>query len=558
MKKFIYFVCFLVAVVLGAGMFALFADIGEKKGQERAYPLMLNKVSDTNPSIKEWGKNFPSQYDSFVAMKDIAFQTNFAGSLPYSKLIRWPAATKFWNGYAFAVDYSRPRLHFYSQIDQLETMRNNKEYLNSHGLPKFKGQPGGCINCHSGHLTALMVDPDYKMSENPVEAASKPMPFFDVDKENGAARKAAWTKTNSMPYFDVMKLVKDKHGDDAYSGAHLGSSCADCHHPDDMSLRVTRPAFANAMVQRGYEADAKSGLKGTRAEMRNFVCMQCHTEYYFGGKDNTLTFPWSKWPKDEPFKIEMFDKYYDEKFADGSFKFDYRHKDTDAQIVKMQHPEAELASAGIHTRNGVTCVDCHMPYKREGAVKVTNHTVQTPFADITASCKTCHAESEENLKGRIDFIQNRHAYELRKCENSLLSLIQDIETARVKLAEHSEFSSLEGDAKKAKITEVIQPALDFHRKAHLRWDFAFSENSYGFHAPQEAMRVIGQCEENSRLGQMELANALAKFGISIELSKTAPIPAAPEVIKEHHYPVASAPSAELLKLDEDIKNLNFK
>lgn len=557
MKKIIYLVSFLIAVVLGACIFALFVDISNKKIEEKSYPLMLNKVSDTNPDIQEWGKNFPSQYDGLVAMKDITFQTNFAGSLPYSKLIRWPAATKLWNDYAFAVDYSRPRLHFYSQIDQIETMRNNKEYLNAHGLPKFKGQPGACVNCHTGHLTALMVDKDYKLSENPVKSANKPMGFFDVDKENGAAKKAAWTKMNSIPYFDVMKLIKEKHGDDAYKGSHLGSSCADCHNPDDMSLRVTRPAFVNAMVERGYEADAKSGIKGTRAEMRNYVCMQCHVEYYFQGKDNTLTFPWAKWGKDKPFKIEMFDEYYDEKLADGSFKFDFIHKDTGAQIIKMQHSEAELSSAGIHARSGVSCVDCHMPYKREGSIKITNHTIQTPLADITASCRTCHMQNESELEDRVSFIQNRHAYELRGCENALLSLIKDISYARGELAKLDEFATLPADEQKAKISEVLAEPLKFHRKAHLRWDFAFSENSYGFHAPQEAMRIIGQCKENSRLGQIALVNVMSKYGIKMQISETAEIPEAPEVITEHKYPVASKPNDELLKLDEDIKNLKF-
>ena len=126
--------------------------------------MMLHKVSDLNPDVKEWGKNFPSQYESFATMEDIAYETPYAGSVPYSKLIRYPAATKFWDGYAFAVDYNRPILHFYTQIDQIETKRNDKEYLNSHVLPKFKGQPGVCVNCHTGHLTAIMKDDDYKLS----------------------------------------------------------------------------------------------------------------------------------------------------------------------------------------------------------------------------------------------------------------------------------------------------------------------------------------------------------------------------------------------------------
>lgn len=553
----LYTVAFLIAVVLGAAMFALFADIDEKLDEEKSYPMMLHKVSDLNPDIKEWGKNFPSQYDSFVAMADIAFETPFAGSLPYSKLIRWPAATKFWSGYAFGVDYNRPRLHFYSQIDQMETMRNNKEYLNSHGLPKFKGQTGGCVNCHTGHLTAIIKDTDYNLSQNPVEAASMDMPFFDVKGEEGQKEKAAWTKMNSMPYFDVMKKVADKHGEDPYAGSHLGTSCADCHAPDDMSLRVTRPAFVNAMVARGYEADAKSGLKASRQEMRSYVCMQCHVEYYFAGKDSTLIFPWTKWDKDKPFKIEMFDEYYDEVFENGKFKSDYKHKTTDAAIVKMQHPEAELSSSGIHARSGVGCADCHMPYKREGAQKVSSHTMQSPYADLNSACKTCHMQSEDTLANRISFIQNRHSYELRKCENSLLSLIQDIEKARVELANLPEFASLGADEQKASISEAIKETLILHRKAHMRWDFAFSENSYGFHAPQEAMRIIGQCQEYSRQGQLKLANEISKFGLAIELTQTADMIPAPEQIAEHKGLVGTPPSQKLLKLDEDIKNLNF-
>ncbi|MCI6988123.1 MAG: ammonia-forming cytochrome c nitrite reductase subunit c552 [Campylobacter sp.] len=556
-NRLVYAVAFLVAVVLGAAMFALFADIGEKKHEEKAYPMMLHKVSELNPDIREWGKNFPSQYDSLVAMKDISYETPFAGSLPYSKLIRWPAATTFWDGYAFAVDYNRPRLHFYTQIDQIETMRNNKEYLNSHGLPKFKGQPGGCVNCHTGHLTAIILDPDYHLSEKePVAASKLEMPFFDVDKENGEARKRAWTQMNSIPYFNVMEMVAKKHGEDPYGGSHLGSSCADCHHPDDMSLRVTRPAFVNAMVKRGYEADVKSGIKATRAEMRSYVCMQCHVEYYM--PEGNVVYPWNHWPKDEAFKIEMFDKYYDEKFEDGSFKFDYKHKQTDAPIVKMQHSEAELTSAGIHARSGVTCVDCHMPYKREGAQKVTNHTVQTPFADITASCKTCHMQDEENLKDRILFIQNRHSLELRKCENALHSLIEDIVKARAELAKHSEFASLSGDEQKEAISEALKDTLWAQRRAHLRWDFAFSENSYGFHAPQEAARVTGQCQEYARKGQVELANTLAKYGINIELTIDANIPEAPARIELHKGEVGSEPSYRLQRVDTQVKNLDFK
>ncbi|MDA3061502.1 ammonia-forming cytochrome c nitrite reductase subunit c552 [Campylobacter sp. VBCF_02 NA5] len=559
MKK-LFATVFVIAALAGAGVLALFADINSKKNEDREYPLMLTKNDDTVPSIQEWGKNFPSHLDMTLKMKDINFETDWAGSLPYSKLRRFPAASVFWKGYAFAVDYNRPRLHYYSQIDQMETKRNNKEYLNSHGLPKFNGQPGYCMNCHSGHIMAMMSDPDYKELHDPAtrpESFNQPMGYFDSDKENGVFKKEAWTKMNSIPYFDVVKMITKKHGEDPHGGAQLGSACADCHHPDDMSLRVTRPGFVNAMVERGYEADPKSGIKGTRVEMRNYVCMQCHVEYY-PGMNSTLVFPWAKWKKDEPFKIENFDEYYDEKAANGQFKFDYKHKLTDAPIVKMQHPEAELYSTSIHARSGVTCVDCHMPYKREGAKKITNHTIQTPYADITGACKTCHMQSEQELKDRISFIQNRYAFELRKCENNLMAFIQDVVTAREELAKHEQFSGLDADAQKAAISEALKDVLAYHRKAHIRWDFGFSENSYGFHAPQEASRIVGQCQTIAREGQAALVNALAPYGITIALRQNADEIPEPEVITSHNYPTAIDPSDRLKKLDEDIKNMNFK
>ncbi len=564
-NKVLYIVTFLVAVVLGAAIFALFTDIGNKKAEEKMYPLMLNKVSDLEPDFAKWGANFPNQLDAYKKMehkpgdnpKDTGLiETSFGGSFPFSKIIRWPAATTFWNGYAFAVDYSKPRTHYYTQIDQIETKRNNKEFLNSHGLPAFKGQPGACVNCHTGYLTALMLDPDYKLTEDPTPAASQPMPFFDVDTQNGAAKKAAWTKMNSIPYFDVMKKIADKHGESIH-GSHLGSACADCHHPDDMSLRVTRPAFVNAMVARGYEADAKSGLKGTRQDMRSYVCMQCHVEYYFG-KNQTLTFPWTYWKKDEPFKIEDFDKYYDEQLANGGFKFDYMHKDTGAKMIKMQHPEAELSSTGIHGRSGVTCADCHMPYKRAGAQKVTEHNILTPFTDLNAACKTCHPQSEQVLKDRIDFVQNRHAYELRNCENALLSLIQDIKTARAELAKHEKFASIADEKeRKEAISKALENTLYLHRKTHIRWDFSFSENSYGFHGDEEAARILGQCKEFARQGQIELANELAPYGIAIKLTQQATPVAAPASLG-HKPPIGAAPTEAMRKIDENVKNLNFK
>jgi nitrite reductase (cytochrome c-552) len=86
---------------------------------------------------------------------------------------------------------------------------------------------------------------------------------------------------------------------------------------------------------------------------------------------------------------------------------DWTHKDSGAKVIKAQHPEFELWSQGIHARSGVSCADCHMPYKREGAMKFTDHQVQTPMAHVNLSCQTCHNYTETEILARVDQIQKR-------------------------------------------------------------------------------------------------------------------------------------------------------
>ena len=561
-SKFLVFACILASAITGYLVFQFSADIAEKKGEARTYPLQLAKNTDEDPDVAKWGLNFPSQLDGYMAMKDDLLETPYGGSLPFSKIIRWPAAAVFWDGYAFAVDYNKPRTHFFSQIDQMESKRVDIDHMRNdpfHGLKAFKGQPGACLNCHSGFLTTIMKGSKFAdFRAEPVEAAKREMPFFDVDTADGAGRKAAWTKMNSTPYFNVIGAVRDRYGEGMH-GSHLGSACADCHAPEDMTLRVTRPAFVNAMVARGYEADAKSGLKGNRQQMRDYVCMQCHTEYFFQGKDATLVFPWDDWKKDAAWKMEDFDTYYEKARESGFYPVDYTHRKTGAKIIKMQHPEAELASAGIHARSGVTCVDCHMPYKREGANKVTEHNIQSPYADIQASCKTCHpGESTDALTKRVAFIQDRHAHELRDCEDKLLSYVQDVIDARAMLAATPQFASIEDEkARFEAISEALKETLEFHRKAQMRWDIGFSENSYGFHAPQEAMRILGQCKELARAGQVQLINDLAGFNLTLKLRQTPDAPRVLPQITTHKAPTASLPTPRQKLIDEKSRKLNF-
>jgi nitrite reductase (cytochrome c-552) len=116
----------------------------------------------------------------------------------------------------------------------------------------------------------------------------------------------------------------------------------------------------------------------TRQEMRGFVCGQCHVEYYFKGPEKRLTYPWAK-----GLKVDQIYEYYRE----AGFT-DWTHAETGANALKAQHPEFEMWNQGIHARSGVACADCHMPYMREGAMKISDHHVRSPLLNINRASVT--------------------------------------------------------------------------------------------------------------------------------------------------------------------------
>jgi nitrite reductase (cytochrome c-552) len=163
-------------------------------------------------------------------------------------------------------------------------------------------------------------------------------------------------------------------------------------------------------------------------------------------------------------------------------------------VLKAQHPEFETWSQGIHARAGVACADCHMPYVREGAIKVSSHHVRSPLLNIAQSCQTCHRVPEAELKARVEVIQDRHEALLIRAEDAVVALIEAIKDAAARGATDAQ----------------LAPARDFQRKAQWRLDFVAAENSTGFHAPQESARTLGEAIDYARQGHiMALAAAPA-------------------------------------------------
>jgi nitrite reductase (cytochrome c-552) len=58
-----------------------------------------------------------------------------------------------------------------------------------------------------------------------------------------------------------------------------------------------------------------------------------------------------------------------------------------------------------------------------------------------------------------------------------------------------------------KTDKELETAQDFQRKAQFYLDFVEAENSSGFHAPQEAARILGESVDFSRKGQIALRDS---------------------------------------------------
>lgn len=437
----------ILTAILGSIAGYVLISISEKKNEAK-HPFF--KVVDIGPMEDDpevWGKNFPLQYDTYKRTVDQE-RTKYGGSeaLPrvpdqadprsvvaQSRLEEDARLKKIWAGYAFSVDFREERGHAHMLDDQVYTKRQD-------AAP----QPGACLNCHASTYTTMM-----KLGEGDL--------------------KKGFHAMNKLPYHEALKNVKHP------------VSCIDCHNPDNMELRITRPAFMEGIKEfkktQGIE-NYDVNKMATRQEMRSFVCAQCHVEYYFKGPEKTLTFPWSK-----GIKADQIFKYYQE----NGHK-DWVHAETGAEVLKAQHPEFEMWNQGVHAKSGVSCVDCHMPYQRVGAMKITNHQVRSPMLNINKSCQTCHHSPESELREKVETIQSRHMEMRNRAMDALVALINDIKSAQQKKVN-------ENKIKKAQLAQ---------REAQFLIDFIEAENSSGFHAPQEAARLIVQAMDKIREGQLVL------------------------------------------------------
>ncbi len=263
--------------------------------------------------------------------------------------------------------------------------------------------------------------------------------------------------------------------------------CQDCHDPKTMNLRITRPGLKEAMERRGKKME-----DFTHQEMRSLVCAQCHVEYYFAKPGNYLTFPW-----DKGFSADSMYAYYQEKgFSD------WTHKLSRAPMLKGQHPDYELFMTGTHAERGVSCADCHMPYKMEGSSKFSDHHIQSPLNNIANSCQVCHRMSEDEIRKAVYARQDRVLEIRRLTEKSISS------------AHIEAFTAWENGATE----QEMNPILQLIRESQWRWDWVAAANSVGFHSPVEALRVLGTSLQKAEQARGMLAVVLTKHNVSIPVS----------------------------------------
>jgi len=368
-------------MALTRGRMVALAGLAAVAAARNPFYRVVELNDDTeDPAI--WGKNFPMQYDGYRRTVD-QVRTRFGGSeavprtptavdprsvVAQSRLEEDPRLKTIWAGYAFAKDFREERGHAYMLEDQVYTERQ-----------QVTKQPGTCLHCH----------------------ASVYVPYR---KAGGGDLFKGFDRLNAMPYAEARKEVTHP------------VACIDCHDARTLQLRVTRPGFLEGM--KAYKAsqgihDYDVNRDATRQEMRAFVCGQCHVEYYFRGPEKRLTYPWSK-----GLKVEQIADYYDE----AGFK-DWVHAESGAPVLKAQHPEFEMWNQGIHARSGVACADCHMPYTRVGALKISDHHVRSPLLNVNHACQSCHRWPEAELTARVEGTQERVFGMRNQAMDALVALI---------------------------------------------------------------------------------------------------------------------------------------
>ena len=394
---------------------------------------------------------FPMHFDSYAANLERAGDRQ-------SKLVVGvePDLPMLWANYPFAKGYNFPRPHPLGFEDVTGTPRISDASV------------GSCLTCKSTTVP-LLID---EMGEDYWGAS-----FLDEIAPR------------------VEELAAEGGHEDLGEFGHVGIGCADCHDPQTMDLRISRPSFLNARERQGVDHLAEA----TRNDMRSDVCGQCHVNYYFHPDTQKVTFPW-----DEGFRPEDQLEVHQTTAREGGFEADWIHGVSGAPMVKTQHPEYELWTYGTHGAAGVSCTDCHMPAQRIDGQKMTVHNWESPIAseeNITRSCGQCHADrSTAELRERVGLVQD-----------STIEALHDAQEVSVQSHYHVNRMITAG-VDEERVTE----AQELIRQAQFLWDFIAAANGDGFHNHSASIDTLRKSSDLSNEAIRIATEELSANGVDMD------------------------------------------
>jgi nitrite reductase (cytochrome c-552) len=389
---------------------------------------------------------FPLQFDSYLSNVQVE---DYISKLTVEVE---PDLPILWSNLAFSKSYNYPRGHTYGLEDVLATPRIGDASI------------GSCMTCKSTAVPTLL-------------------------EEFGDDYWSASFNEDLRPR--VVELAEEGQDERLGEFGHMAIGCSDCHDPQTMDLRITRPSLLEALERQGVDI-----LEASKNDMRALVCAQCHVEYYFDADTKQVTFPW-----DRGLRPEDMWEYKEQEAYEAGFEADWIHGVSGAPMLKAQHPEYELWSHGTHGEAGVTCADCHMPYLRVDGRKISQHFWGSPLEDTEQSCRTCHADrTASQLRQRVYDIQERH-----------LSAMEETQERSVQAHYYVNRLITAGADE-----ETIEEAQHLVRKGQWFWDIIAAENSDGFHNPHGSMDAMRESSDASNEAVRIATAELVRLGVDLD------------------------------------------
>jgi nitrite reductase (cytochrome c-552) len=432
----------------------------------KSQPVKTVKIAEGEIDPEKWGKAYPVEYELWKKTEEPTpvgaskYKRGFdADRITYDKLSEFPFMALLFSGWGFGIEYNEPRGHAYMLKDQLEID------------PSRVGAGGVCLTCKTPYA-----------------------PRFE--KEMGF-------DYYSKPWKEVHAAIPKEHQE-------LGVACVDCHHHEDMSLKLSR----GFTLVKALEAMGTDPEKLSNQQMRSLVCAQCHVTYNIRKNEEMksagIYFPWqgSQW---ENISVENVIRQIRN---DPSVR-EWKQKVTGYKLAFMRHPEFELFSKdSVHWKAGASCADCHMPYTKVGVHKVSDHRVTSPLKNEMKACMQCHTEGADWLKSQVTTMQDRTV--------SLMMRAGYATATAAKLIEQVHTAQASG-----KIVDeaLYNQARDYYEEAFYRSLFVGAENSMGFHNPTEVMRILGDSVAFATKAEGLLRQALSQAGervplmVNLELNK---------------------------------------